>query len=300
MPSLEEIQRTIGATDSLKSVIRTMKIMAAVSLRQYERTLYSLADHARTIEDALSVIVKFLPVNTRYFRTKFDVSKRTAVVLFGSDLGMCGQFNDDIAAYCVRTLAGMGIRAENSLMITIGEKIVPRIEGNGFPIAETIPYPAGLQTGITPILHDFILLLERLHDGGIQNVLLFHNRPVGELAYASHMRTLLPIDPEYLLSLRGRKWRSKSIPAIAGDTHMLLREAIRHHLYASLFRAFVDSLAGENAARLMAMQAAEKHVDEHLDELRGRYNAVRQEAITSELLDIIAGFETLTASAPGS
>ncbi|PVE33232.1 F0F1 ATP synthase subunit gamma, partial [Enterococcus faecalis] len=65
------------------------------------------------------------------------------------------------------------------------------------------------------------------------------------------------------------------------------------HLFVSLFRAFAESLASENAARLVSMQAAERNIEERLDELHKLYHHQRQNAITSELLDIISGFELL-------
>ena len=108
------------------------------------------------------------------------------------------------------------------------------------------------------------------------------------------MHKLLPADPDYLLELRGRKWGSVSTPIFKMDRNKLFSSLIRNHLYISLYKAFVESLIAENAARLISMQAAEKHIEEHLGELKFQYNAVRQENITSELLDIIAGFETLT------
>ena len=67
----------------------------------------------------------------------------------------------------------------------------------------------------------------------------------------------------------------------------------RQYLFISFYRAFAQSLAGENAARLMAMQAAEKNIIELQDDLQARFREQRQAAITSELLDIISGFEAL-------
>ena len=74
---------------------------------------------------------------------------------------------------------------------------------------------------------------------------------------------------------------------------MMFSHLFRQYLFVSFYRAFAQSLAGENAARLMAMQAAEKNIMELEEELQARFREQRQAGITSELLDIISGFEAL-------
>lgn len=77
------------------------------------------------------------------------------------------------------------------------------------------------------------------------------------------------------------------------DREQLLSSLLRQHLFVSLYRAIVESLASENAARLASMQAAERSIDERLEALNTQFRYQRQHAITEELLDIVAGFEAL-------
>ena len=86
---------------------------------------------------------------------------------------------------------------------------------------------------------------------------------------------------------------SRSLPTFTADWHRLFSALIRQHLFVALYRALAESLASENAARLASMQAAERNIEEHLAGLTARYHQERQESITAELLDIVAGFETL-------
>jgi F-type H+-transporting ATPase subunit gamma len=74
----------------------------------------------------------------------------------------------------------------------------------------------------------------------------------------------------------------------------LFSSLIRHYFFVALYRAVTESLASENASRLAAMQAAQKGIEERLDELNAQYQRQRQNAITVELLDIVSGFEALT------
>jgi F-type H+-transporting ATPase subunit gamma len=89
-------------------------------------------------------------------------------------------------------------------------------------------------------------------------------------------------------------------PAFASDWDALFSAVVRQHLFVTLHRAVAESLAAENASRLAAMHAAERNIDERLDALRGQFHLQRQTAITTELLDIVSGYEALTARATPS
>ena len=77
------------------------------------------------------------------------------------------------------------------------------------------------------------------------------------------------------------------------DWETIFRALIREYLFVSLYRAFADSLASENASRLAAMQSAEKNIEERLEELFGQFHRQRQSTITEELIDIVSGFEAM-------
>jgi F-type H+-transporting ATPase subunit gamma len=78
------------------------------------------------------------------------------------------------------------------------------------------------------------------------------------------------------------------------DSDQLFSDLIHQHLFVSVYRALAESLASDNASRLASMQAAEKNIQEHLEELNTLFHQQRQTAITEELLDIISGFQVLT------
>jgi F-type H+-transporting ATPase subunit gamma len=84
------------------------------------------------------------------------------------------------------------------------------------------------------------------------------------------------------------------------DRSALFSSLVRQYLFITLFHTFAESLAAENASRLAAMQAAEKNIQDQLDQLNFAFQQDRQNTITAELLDIIAGFETLTTDSGNS
>ncbi len=99
---------------------------------------------------------------------------------------------------------------------------------------------------------------------------------------------------KWLKGLVKKEWFSVSIPLYTLATGDLFNRLIRQYFFIVLFRAFIESMASENASRLMTMQKAEQNIEERLENLNAQFNHQRQKAITDELLDIIAGFEALT------
>jgi F-type H+-transporting ATPase subunit gamma len=93
---------------------------------------------------------------------------------------------------------------------------------------------------------------------------------------------LLPIDRAWIKSIQEKKWPTRVLPTFTIERDSLFSSLFHQYIFVSLFRAFAESMASENAARLLSMQSAEKNIDERI-----------QNAITSELLDIVSGFEAL-------
>lgn len=125
-------------------------------------------------------------------------------------------------------------------------------------------------------------------------VYVFYNRHIGARTYRPTAIELLPINLHRFHRLRAEPWPSKNLPSFTMTPNALLRRLLRQYLFASIARACAESQAREHASRLAAMQAAERNLDERLTDLTARYRRARQTIITSELLDVIGGFEALT------
>ena len=129
--------------------------------------------------------------------------------------------------------------------------------------------------------------------GKINRVILFHHKLLSQLSYQPHSMTLLPIDREWIESIRQKKWPCRSLPSFSMEKDALFSALFRQYMFISIYRAFAESMACENAARLLSMQSAEKNIEERLEQLNAIYRSERQSSITSELLDIVSGFEAL-------
>jgi F-type H+-transporting ATPase subunit gamma len=143
-------------------------------------------------------------------------------------------------------------------------------------------------------VHEVLQRIEEWHSRrGISMVVLFYCRLVTGVFYRPRGIRLLPADAEWIRSLKARPWPSRVIPTSTLDTQRLFHSLLREYLFGSLFGAFADSLASENAARLASMQVAERNIEDRLKVLTSEFHQSRQAAVTSELLDIVSASEAL-------
>jgi F-type H+-transporting ATPase subunit gamma len=124
-------------------------------------------------------------------------------------------------------------------------------------------------------------------------ILIFHNRRSEDVAAQPLMAQLLPLDKAHLLGVVRRPWPSRCLPTFTMAFERLFAALVRQHLFVALFRAAAESVASEQASRLLAMQAAERNIEQHLDEVNAEFRAQRQHQITDEIIDVLSGFEAL-------
>jgi F-type H+-transporting ATPase subunit gamma len=291
MQTIESLRRQIDSVKGLESVVRTMKSLAAVSIRQYEQAVASLEEYNHTIELGLQVVLRNqMPT----VRQQPPVDAPTGVIIFGSDQGLVGQFNERITSFALRRLERMKLARAQWSVLAVGARVVSHLEGARVPVDAQFDVPGSIN-GIALLVQDIVLQVEAWRQTrGIERVLVFYNRTLRAASYEPHLLRLLPIDVDWLQRLNDEPWPSRVLPTSTMDWDALFTALLQQYLFVGLYRACAESLAGENASRLAAMQAAERNIEERLIELHNRYHYQRQSAITEELLDIVAGFEALS------
>lgn len=294
MQTLESLQRRMDNVGDLLSIVKTMKTLAAVSIRQYERAVESLADYNRTVDLGLQVVLRHSPEEL-FPRTRGDVGP-LGVLIFGSDQGMCGQFNEQIIDHALQYLNAEGIAVSRRRVLALGARAAAGLESRD--LAPTLAWPVpGSIDGITPLIQDVVMQLDTWRSQEqVTRVHLFYNRPLSNAAYRPHGMALLPVQLARFGRLKQQPWPGRTLPTFSMDAGRLLSSLLRQYLFVSLYRAFAESLMAENAARLATMQAAQRNIEERLEELNTLFHQQRQSAITAELLDIVAGFEALTTA----
>ncbi|KHE92981.1 MAG: F0F1 ATP synthase subunit gamma [Candidatus Scalindua rubra] len=290
MQTIETIRRNIKSAEDLRDIVKTMRTLSAVNIHHFDQAVESTGDYYRSVEMGFQVLLKGETVAA--LEQKEESRCGFYAVVFGSDQGLCGGFNEQIAAYALKELEGENM-AENGIIVCIGARALASLEERKQKVAEAFPLPGSL-AGITPIVQQLVMAITGLQaTGKINRVILFHHKLVSQVSYQPNYMTLLPIDRTWLDSIRQKKWPSHLLPSFTMERDVLFSSLFRQYMFISLYRAFAESMACENAARLLSMQSAEKNIEERLEQLNAIYRSERQSSITSELLDIVSGFEAL-------
>jgi len=293
--TLEALGDRIATTHDLRGVVRTMKSLSAVSVRPYERAVEALVDYRRTVDLAMQVALAGEPPPQALVETPEGA---TLAVVFGSDHGLCGRFNQEIARFAEaevdRRSGGHG-----ALTLTVGARVTARLETAGEDVVHAFTLPGSVD-GLARTAQDLLLAIDReRRQRAIGPIVVLHNRPSDDAAAEPHAFQLHPLEPAWLEHLAARPWPSRRVAGFTMQRPALLAAVVRQHLFLGLFRAAAQSAASEHATRLRAMQAAERNIDERLEEMNAAYRHQRQAVITSELLDVVSGFEALTGGHDG-
>ena len=296
--TLTGLRRKIDSAGDLKSVVRTMKASAAASIGQYEKSVAALADYARTVELGLGASVRS---NERADgrAAAFDIRRAPTdgdvvhAIVFGSDQGLVGRFNEVLVDYAMAELA---LLAGKPRVWAVGARAHERLADAGILVTGGFTVPGSVHA-ITSLVGR--LLVECLGPSwtpGTGQLLLFYNRPQDRAGYGPVSQRLLPLDGIWLRNLADNPWPTGNLPEVIGDAPATLRALIHEYLFISLFRASAESLASENASRLAAMQRADRNIGELLESLNAKFHRLRQSGIDEELFDVIAGFDALSAT----
>jgi len=295
MQTIESLRRKIKSTQDLLGVVKTMKALAAVSIRQYQRAVESLVDYNDAVERGLQILLKARE-ETQPHRGRVPAAK-TGVIVFGSDQGLCGQFNTQVVSHALHELEALNIPDESRYVLTVGERVKDHMERSDQEIYDNLATPSST-AGVTPMVQEIVMILQEWHFVlHIQHIYLFYNHYVSGATFKPHTLRLLPVDRTWLEGLKARRWDSKTLPLFTMEWDTLFAALIREYLFVSIYRAFTESLASENASRLAAMQNAEKNIQDHLEEIFADYHRQRQMTITEELLDIVSGYEAMKGDA---
>ncbi len=289
------LRRQIGSAGDLKSVVRTMKASAASAIGQYERSVAALADYARTVELGLGVCLRSVDPNTSHAHAPATRADDTVVraVVFGSDQGLVGRFNEVVVDHAMVHLESLPAKAQ---VWAVGERAHARLHDMGMQPAGPLPVPGSVRL-ITRLVGQILLKVqvpagESVSEAPGGTLMLFYNRPT-DSGYAPVSQRLLPLDEIWQRGLARQPWPTAQLPEVLGTGPQVLRAFIREQLFVSLFRASAESLASENASRLSAMQRADRNIGELLTDLGAKFHRLRQSGIDEELFDVIAGFDAM-------
>jgi F-type H+-transporting ATPase subunit gamma len=217
--------------------------------------------------------------------------KTVSAIVFGSDQGLVGQFNDVLADFAANALAAL---PGEKIIWAVGERVQARLADAGLTPVGLFAVPTSVNA-ISSLVGQILVESEAHHGKGqIDHLYLFHNRPKSGAAYEPVSQHLLPLDAQWGLDLAHLAWPTKNLPEVVGCHEQALAALVREYLFVSIFKACAESLASENASRLAAMQRAEKNIDELVETLNQKFRRLRQTSIDEELFEVLAGYESLS------
>jgi F-type H+-transporting ATPase subunit gamma len=286
----EALGRRISGAKDLSAVVRSMKVLAASSIAQYEQAVDSLKDYTRAVELGLHVCLRDMGARA-HIASKSRPGARGAVI-FGSDQGLVGRFNEVLLEFATCTLHSLSGKCTH--LWVVGERMQEIVTDTLLSSPKTRPVPNSIDA-IAPlvgrILVDIAMAREQDH---VDEIYLFHNQPMAAAGYQPVSKRLLPLDALWREDLAALPWPTKTTPEVIGEAESALEVFIREYLFGLLFQACAQSLASEDASRLAAMQRAEDNIAKILEELTRTSHRIRQESIDEELFEVVSGYEALS------
>ena len=318
MPSLKEIKGRIASVNSTRKITSAMKMVASSKLHHAQVAIQNMLPYETLLEHILK---SFLAAEAEA-QTIYDQErpvKRAALVVFSSNSSLCGAFNANVIKMMQHAVddyvAELG--AQNVEVYPIGRKVAEKATKLGYHVkgeyADMVDHPS-----VAPCIELAMGLGERFAKGELDKVEIIYHHFKSAGSQVLTRKTFLPIDietelerdherdltsnlvtkkaQEYLRKNRREREHQEEETKplndnfiVEPDMDTVLSQLIPKLAHLMLYTALLDSVASEHAARMVAMQTATDNADELLRQLNLQYNKSRQQAITSELLDIVGG-----------
>ena len=285
MAELRELQRKLESIDALEEIVQAMRNLAAVYVRRAEQTLEATRPYSSIVETALAEVLRRLPGSSRV-----QAGQDSGVALvFSSDQGLCGTFNERIVGEVVEFReAHPGIP-----VMVVGLRGRELLRQKGIEPGLAVPAPTSLEGVRVEVREISRRLFGFVTERGADTLYFVYNRYVSMGAFEETVRRVLPPGKDQL-AVDSESLSMAFEPILSQPPECLLKALIEEYFFIQLFRALLESHASENGARLTAMSSASTNIDKRSAQLRKEYQTARQEAVTSELLDVVGGAEAMS------
>ena len=293
MATLRDIQRRIRSVQSTQKITRAMKLVAAAKLRRAQERILSARPYASKMAELLGNLVSAAEATDGAGHPLLEQREgpRRQIVIITADRGLAGAFNSNV----LRNSLGF-IRASNTTEVTlvvVGRKARDFYRRRSWTVKQDlIGFWDRLAYSHAAELADYFM--KQYLDNEVDEVHLIYNEFRSVAVQRPVRQQLLPI-PRTDGQGQGTAESVDYIYEPGPET--ILNDLLPRHVRMQVFRALMESLAGEYGARMTAMEAATKNAKEMIEILSIQYNKARQEKITKELLDIVGGAEALKQGA---
>lgn len=273
---LSDLQARLQTLHELQEIVSAMRATAAVRVQEAQVALDGTRAYAQVIGDAIAEALPLIPETPAPAIVAKDAAR--GLVLFMAEHGFTGTFNDELMDAARRSVSG------GEALFVVGSRGRVIVEERG--LAPTWATDMAIHAGAVTDTARRIAgaLYYRFESGSLTAVEILYVRDQGGGRRAIVWQSLLPVD------LKRYATRHSAVPPL---TNLAPRELIAglmgEYVFAQLAHAAMESFASENGARLTAMQSAREKLDERLMQLQSLEQRLRQEQITTELLEIVTG-----------
>jgi len=292
MANLKELKNQINSVKGTQKTTKAMKLVSTAKLRRAEVALKNSKVYANKIEELVSSIASKISsmkdtIDNRAFK---DIEvKKVDIIFVTADKGLCGGFNTQTIKRVKKLIETYKAKGSKIRLRAIGRKGIDYFKFNG---VELTSEDIGVSSAPTyDKAKEFIsTLVDEYVNGSTDKLILVHNGYVNIITQEIRESSLLPIDTTSMVD------SSKSLSDLEiepEDDDSLLEALITKYVEDSIYYALVDSLAAEHSSRMQAMDAATNNAKEMVADLNVEYNKARQQAITTELIEIISGVESM-------
>ena len=292
MATLKALRIRIGSVSSSEKITGAMKMISSAKVHKNEMELKRLLPFRNQVDSIMAhLLATGLEFNSPLI-TKRDV-KTAAIVVFGSDDGLCGAYNINIFKYLltkIRALRESDPKVEITV-IPIGKKIMNAARKLDLPRVTVMAPGEGVDSKMQPeTVNDFTEgLREKFSDGTYDLVQTVYMRFVSMSRQIPETETLFPVSPEVKGKGDHDKKDDNKFYLFEPDPDSIFNEVLPMFVLSTMQEITIENRASEQAARVMAMQSANDNAKKLLEDLQLEYNKLRQQAITTELLDILGG-----------
>lgn len=294
MSNLKDIKRKIKSVQNTQKTTKAMKLVSTAKLKKAEEAARHSRVYALKINEVLSEIAyeinkfKIVGEGNKFFDTEAKVEK-VDIIFVTADKGLCGGFNISTIKAVRNMIDEFKSKKVKVRLRAVGKKGIEFFNFQGIEILESYrgvssaPTYEKAQEVIKVAIADFVA-------GVTDKVILVHNGYKNMISQELRVNTIVPVEPPVI---EDNQLYSSLMDFEPEHDERILDELMRKYFEYSMYYALIDSLAAEHSARMQAMDNATNNAKARVKELNLAYNKARQESITTELIEIISGVESM-------
>ncbi len=298
MPSLKDIKTQINSVGSTKKITSAMKMVAASKLRRSQEKAEAARPYSSRLEEMLASLASSTASGEGIVKllTGTGNDQNYIIIPVSADRGLCGGFNSSINRETFKLVKSLENEGKNVQLIPVGKK--SRDFFNRLMQDKIIESFSDLNVSITgyeSALQVSNKLQQLYFDGKFDKCILIFNKFKSAISQEVTQQQLIPLDVSS--SLKEKKsddnTEAKAIYDYEPDEETILKDLLPKNVSIQIFKVLLESDAGEQGARMAAMDNATRNAGEMIDSLTLKYNRTRQAFITKELIEIISGAESI-------